>query len=139
MEAQDRRNAVSEVVSVLRRATRIVQVAPFVYLVFYAAYMLFGGFVSEETLCIADSFLTMTPTVIGGMLVLSRLFRLCVWHKVACLFPSLSQVEGYVDSYVVTFTQNEILIINITLGLCALAFLFIAVKHFTHGIKRDTK
>lgn len=42
MENPDPRGAVSSVIRILRKATRIVQLAPFAYLAFYAAYMLLG-------------------------------------------------------------------------------------------------
>ena len=138
MEAPDPSGAVSSVIRILRKATRIVQLAPFAYLLFYVAYMLFGYFASEEALCVADSLLTISPATTGMMLVGSRLFKLCRWHKAACLLPVSSQVEGYIDSYLITFTQGEIFAINITLGLVALTFLILAIRHFTHGRKTNT-
>ena len=133
MEAPDPSGAVSSIVRILRKATRIVQLAPFAYLVFYVAYMLFGYFASEEALCVADSMLTISPATTGMMLAGSRLFKLCRWHKAACLLPMTSQVEGYVDSFIITFTQEEIILINTAIGLAALAFLILAIKHFTHA------
>lgn len=133
MESPDPRSAVSSVIRILRKATRIVQLAPFAYLAFYAAYMLLGFFASEETLCVADSIMTISPVTTGFMLAGSRLFRLCRWHKAACLLPMTSQVEGYIDSFIITFTQEEIILINTAIGLAALAFLILAIKHFTHA------
>ena len=133
MEAQDPSGEVSSVIRILRKATRIVQLAPFAYLAFYAAYMLFGYFASEEALCVADSLLTISPATTGMMLVGSRVFKLCRWHKAACLIPSTSQIEGYIDSFVFHFTQEGIIFINTAIGLAALAFLVLAIKHFFYG------
>ena len=134
MEAPDPSGAVSSIVRILRKATRIVQLAPFAYLVFYVAYMLFGYFASEEALCVADSMLTISPATTGMMLAGSRLFKLCRWHKAACLLPMTSQVEGYVDSFIITFTQEEIICINISIGIIALVFLVFAYRHsFANG------
>lgn len=133
MEAQDPNGAVSSVIRILREATRIVQLAPFAYLVFYVAYMLFGYFASEEALCVADSLLTISPATTGMMLAGSRLFKLCRWHKTACLLPMTGQVEGYVDSFIITFTQEEIILINTTIGIISLVFLILAIRHFAHG------
>ena len=138
MDSPDPSGAVSSVISILRKATRIVQLAPFAYLVFYAAYMLLGWFASEEALCVADSLMTVSPVTAGGLLAGSRLFKLCRWHKIATLLPMTSQVEGYIDSYVVTFTQEEVLAINICIGLAALVFLILAVRHFAYGRKENT-
>ena len=137
MENPDPSGAVGSIVRILRKATRIVQLAPFAYLAFYAAYMLFGYFASKEALCVADSLMTISPATTGMMLAGSRLFRLCRWHKAACLLPMSSQVEGYVDSFIITFTQEEIILINTAIGLAAITFLILAIKHFTHA-RRQT-
>lgn len=133
MDRQDQDGAVSSLVRFLRRITRIVQLAPFAYLFFYAAYMLLGSFLSEETLCFADSILFVSPATTGGMLVASRIFKLCRWHRAACLLPMSSQVEGYIDSFVFTFSQEEIILINLLIGLSAVIYLFVAIRHFVHG------
>lgn len=138
MDSPDLNGAVSSVIRILRKATRIVQLAPFAYLVFYVAYMLLGVFVSEEALCWADSIMTVTPVTTGGMLVGSKLFKLCRWHKAACLIPCTSQIEGYIDSFVITFTQEETLFINSAIGILSLVFLILAIKHVTHVRKANT-
>ena len=133
MDRQDQDGAASSLVRLLRRVTRIVQLVPFVYLFFYSAYMLLGSFLSEEVLCLADSVLFVSPVTTGGLLVASRIFKLCRWHRAACLLPMSSQVEGYIDSFVFTFTQEEIIIVNLLIGLSAIIFLFVAIRHFVHG------
>lgn len=133
MEAPDPSGAVGSIVRILRKATRIVQLAPFAYLAFYAAYMLLGYFASEDALCVADSILTISPATTGMMLVGSRLFRLCRWNKAACLLPMTSQVEGYVDSFIITFTQEEVILLNTAIGIISLLFLILAIRHFAYG------
>lgn len=134
MDSPDPQGAVSSVVRILRKATRLVQLAPFAYLVFYVVYLLTCSFMPEGLLCAADAVMLVSPATGGGMLVASRLFKLCRWHKAACLIPFASQLEGCIDSYVVTFTQSEIVIINTAIGLAALTFLALAFRHFfTHG------
>ena len=130
MDSQDPRAAVRSIVSVLRKATRAAQLAPFVYLLLYAAYLLAGTFASEEVLGAADALFNVAPITTGGMLVASRLFKLCRWHKAACLLPVSSQVEGCVDTFLVTLTQQEIIIINAVIGIAAVVFLAAAFKHF---------
>lgn len=132
MESRDRRSAVSAVIDILRRLTRIVQIAPFVYLLVYAGYLLFSWFLPEGVLGFLDSVVFLSPATSGGMLVLSRLLKLCKWHRTAILIPLSSQIEGYVDSFVVTFTENEIVAINVAIGLLAVAFVVLAFKHFFH-------
>ena len=133
MDSQDPRSAVSSVIAILRKATRIVQLAPFAYLAFYVAYMLGGLFIPDDFLCSLDKVAGVSPLTTGMMLVGSRLFKLCRWHKIACLLPMSSQVEGYVDSFIITFTQEEILCINISIGIIALVFLVAAIRHFAYA------
>jgi len=135
MDSQDPSGAVSSVIKVLRKATRIVQLAPFAYLVFFVVYMLFGWAVQDETLCMIDKVAGVSPLATGGLLIGSKLFKLCGWHKVACLLPFSSQVEGFVDSYIVTFTQNEVIFINTAIGMLSLLFIILAIRHFSHGRK----
>lgn len=134
MDSPDRqRDAVSRVIEILRKVTRIVQIAPFVYLAFYSAYLIIGCFSSDALVSLADGVLFSSPLATTGMLFLSRLLKLCRWHKAACLIPSASQIEGIIDSYLFTFTQNEIILINTALGILSLAFIIRAHRHFFNG------
>lgn len=139
MESQDPRNAVNKLIRILKKGTRLVQIAPFVYLLFYGIYMIISLFASEEFLCFADSLFVARPVTIMGMLVASRLFELCIWHKAACLIPGISQVENYIDNYVITFTQEEVMAINLIIGLLSLLFLVKAHRHFFYGRERTDK
>lgn len=130
MDSQDRRGAVSRLVDILRKVTRVVQVAPFVYLALYSLYMIAGAFAPDDVVGIADGVMFNSPSITILFLVLSRLLRLCKWHKAACLIPSASQVEGVVDCYLFQFTQTEIVLINILIGVVSLLFLAKANKRF---------
>jgi len=131
MDSRDRsRDAASRVIEILRKVTRLVQLAPFVYLALYSLYLFAGVFASEETVCLADGAMFGSPLVTILFLTLSRLLKLCKWHKVACLIPSASQMEGVVDCYFFTFTQNEIILINVILGILSFLFLMFANKRF---------
>ena len=139
MESRDQRNALNKLVNILRRATRLVQLIPFVYLFFYALYMLLSTFASDGFLYFIESLISIRPPVIIGMLVASRLFDLCIWHRVACLIPGASQIENYIDNYIITFTQNEVITINLIIGLLSVVFLVKAHRHFFYGRKRTDK
>ena len=111
----------------------MAQLAPFVYLAFYSAYLIIGCFSSDALVSLADGMIFSSPFTTTGMLFLSRLLKLCRWHKAACLIPSASQIEGFIDSYIFTFTQNEIILINTALGILSLAFIIRAHRHFFNG------
>ena len=138
MENPDPRSAVSRLVEILRKTTRLVQIAPFVYLAIYAIYLLTECFLPAELALALDDTILITPSVTLATLILGRLLRLCYWHKAACLIPYASKVEGYIDSFVITFTQEEIILINTAIGILSLAFIILAVRHFTYGRKANT-
>lgn len=123
----------------MRRVTRLVQLAPFVYLAFYSVYLILGCFVPDDIVCLADGVMFSSPLATTAMLVLSRVLKLCRWHKTACLIPSASQIESIIDTYCFTFTQTEVVLINILLGVISFVFLVVANKHFFHdGRKENT-
>lgn len=139
MESRDQKDALNKLVNILRRATRLVQLIPFVYLFFYAFYMIISTFASDGFLYFIESLIAVRPAVIIGMLVASRLFELCIWHRVACLIPGASQIENYIDNFIITFTQNEVITINLIIGLLSVVFLVKAHRHFFYGRKRTDK
>ena len=123
----------------MRRVTRLVQLAPFVYLAFYSVYLILGCFVPDDIVCLADGVMFSSPLATTAMLVLSRVLKLCRWHKTACLIPSASQIESIIDTYCFTFTQTEVVLINVLLGVISLVFLVVSNKHFFHdGRKENT-
>lgn len=130
MDNPDPNGAASPVIRILRRLTRFVQVTPFVYLLFYGVYMIFGSLVPDGYLGVADSIACTTPVTTTALLLASRLLKLCRWHKVACLIPSASQIEGCVDTFVFQFTEIEITLINVSIGIAAILFFISAYKHF---------
>lgn len=133
MDSQDPRGAVSNLVTVLRRSTRLVQMFPFVYLVVYAVYIILNICSFEPFVGWIDSVLLVSPVTTSILLVASNLFRLCKWHKVACLIPTSSNIESFIDSYVLQFTQYELIAIYVVLLIAVLSFLILAHKHFFRG------
>lgn len=132
MGNQDQRSAVSAVIGILRRLTRLVQLVPFVYLILYASYLLISWFLPDSILGLLDSIIFVSPATSGGLLVLSRILKLCKWHKAAVVIPFSSQIESYIDSFVFTFSELEIIVINAVIGIAVIIFLILANKHFFH-------
>ena len=136
MDSQDPRGAVSNLVRVLRKATRAAQFVSFIYLGVFSLCMTFCAFIPDGILSLLDVLMAATPAVAVSMLAVSRLFKLCIWHKVACTIPLLSNIEGYIDSFIITFTQQEVIVINAILGITSLVFIILAVRRFSNGRKR---
>ena len=139
MENRDQRaGAVSNLVKILRKITRIVQIAPFAYLLLLAAYLLGESFMPDWALRICDNLLDVPVYTAVGFLFVGRLLKLCSWFRTACLLPFTTRAESYVDSFVYTFTQNEIVLINVSISLAIIAFIILSIRHFTNnGRKAD--
>ena len=130
MDNQDQKGVVSHLVAVLRKMTRIMQVLPFAYLLILAVYLLTESVLPDWTLRVADNVLNVPCMAILGMIGIGRILKLCVWHRAACLLPISTKVESYVDSFVITFTQNEVILFNTCLGILFLGFIAFAYRHF---------
>ena len=135
MEAQGRR-AVSRIIDILRKTTRLVQLLPFAYLVVYAAVLLTEPLIPDGLYCFIDALLNEPPAVVLLFLVLSHLLKLCKWHKIACLIPMLSRVVNAFDGFVITLTQSEVITINSTLGIITILFILIAHNRIFYGRER---
>jgi len=128
-----RQGAVSSLVKVLRKVTRIVQIAPFAYLLLSAICLLGECLMPDWMLRVAENLLSTPAYAVVGMLLVGRWLKLCSWFRTACLLPCTAKVEGYVDAFVYTFSQNEVVIINIALGILFLLFIYSAFRHFFHA------
>lgn len=128
-----RAGAVSSLVKILRKITRIVQIAPFAYLLLLGVCLLFESVLPDWLFRLSSNLLNAPVFLTIGMLFLGRWLKLCAWFRTACLLPFTTKLEGYVDSFVYTFTQNEVVIINTTIGILFFAFLFLTFRHFFHG------
>ena len=139
MDSQDQRSAVSFVLSVLRKITRAAKFLPFLYLAVFGLVSICEVWTAEAGNELINTLLYIPPPVVFLSLALSKILKLCIWHKTACLFPMLSQVEGLIDQYVFQFTQEEIVFINTAIGMAAIAFIIIAYRHIFNGPQARNK
>ena len=134
MDSRDRNHgAASSLVRILRRITRIVQIAPFAYLLLLAVCLLGESFMPDWMLRISVNLLSTPAYATVGMLIVGRWLKLCSWFRTACLLPFTTKVEGYVDAFVYTFTQDEVVVVNTALALAFLTFIYLTYRHFFHG------
>ena len=130
MDSQDQRSAVEAIVCALRKSTRIIRGFPFAYLFLFSIYMLIFPFMPEWISGIIDVSLVGNPLFVLLLLSMSRVLKLCAWHKTACIIPASTRIEGYIDSYIFTFTQNDLIVIHVCIGIIAIVFLAFAFKKF---------
>lgn len=133
MDSLDLRVAVSNLVTVLRKITKIVKALPFIYLGFYAAYIALDLVSSDLLVSILDYFITVTPAVSAVLLVISKALNLCKWHKIACVIPFSSDISTFIDSTILQFTQNEIVIMDLILLIAVSTFSSLAHKNVAYG------
>lgn len=134
MENRDQRaGAVSSLVKILRKITRVVQIAPFVYLLLLGVCLVFESIMPDCLFRLSTNLLNTPVYTIVGMLCVGRWLKLCSWFRTACLLPFTTKVEGYVDSFVYTLTQNEVAIVNAILGITFIVFIILSFRHFFHG------
>ena len=131
MDSQDQRAAVvSKVLSKYRKVVRIVRLVPFLYLCLFALISFSSSLQTESLSSLIDCTLFVSPIVSIGTLFLSGILGMCRWHKVACLLPYSSRVVSFIDTNIITLTQNEVILINYFIGIMVVAFIGLAFKHF---------
>lgn len=129
MGSQDRKN-VDRIILIFRKVTRTVQLLPFVYLSVYAFLLLSETLLPDWLTTLLNALFYVPSSAIVTGLLLSRLLKLCAWHKTACLLPLSSKATEFIDNNIITFTQNEVILINTLLGIVILVFIGAAFKHF---------
>ena len=125
--------AVSRLVWILRKITRIVQLAPFAYLLLLGVCLLCESVLPDWLFRLSTNLLNTPVYMTVGMLFVGRWLKLCSWFRTACLLPFTTKIEGYVDAFVYTFTQNEVVFVNSFLGVAFLLFIYVSFRHFFHG------
>ena len=94
----------------------VIQVFPFVYAAMFI--FLYGSysFVENELVrFIIDYTFFLSPIVILAHYIYSRILRMCVWHRVACLLPIVTQVADLLDTFVACISRNGMVITVITI------------------------
>lgn len=136
MESQDQRaGAVSSLVNILRKITRIVQIAPFAYLLLLGVCLICESVLPDWLFDLSSNLLNAPVYTVVGLLCVGRWLKLCAWFRTACILPFATKVEGYVDAFVFPFTQDEVVLINTATGVLFVAFIFLTFRHFFHGRK----
>lgn len=128
---QDRRTLDLEgLVKKLRYVTLAVQLMPFLYTVPYILSIVASYFLDYDSARIFDTLFYVSPVTVCAFLVLSRLLRLCRWHKTACVLPLLPQVVSFIDYYIIELTEIAAQVNIILFGSMAILLLVAAYNVF---------
>ena len=114
----------------LRYVTLAVQLMPFLYTVPYLITLVITSQASEELVQLFDTLFYVSPVTVCAFLVLSKLLRLCRWHKTACILPLLPQVVSFIDYYIIELTEIAAQVNIILFGSMALLLLVAAYNVF---------
>lgn len=101
--------------------TTAVQVFPFIYSLLYIVALITYNYVSEEAQTMMDSLLYVSPICMAAFLVMSKILRMCRWHRTACVIPAVPLVVNFIDYYVVSFSETFVNVFNyMVAAMCAL-------------------
>lgn len=103
---------------------------PFLYTIPYIAGLIASYFLSYDAARIFDTLFYVSPVTVCAFLVLSKLLRLCRWHKTACILPLLPQVVSFIDYYVIELTEIAAQVNIILFGSMAVLLLVAAYNVF---------
>ena len=92
------------VVKILRNATKVVKLMPFIYAIVYILCMVGYLLFSDEVATLLDKLFYVSPVSIIFSLCLSRTLKMCVWHKIECILPLLPTLLVFVDEFIMQFT-----------------------------------
>ena len=92
------------IVKILRNATKIVKLMPFIYAIVYILCMVGYLLFSDEVATILDKMLYISPISIIFSLYLSRTLKMCVWHRIECILPLLPTLLVFIDEFIMQFT-----------------------------------
>lgn len=92
------------IVKILRNATKVVKLMPFIYAIVYILCMVGYLLFSDEVATLLDKLFYVSPISIIFPLCLSRTLKMCVWHKIECILPLLPTLLVFVDEFIMQFT-----------------------------------
>lgn len=103
---------------------------PFIYTAIYLISISLSYAIPEDYIWILDTLFYVSPVTISAFLVLSKLLRLCRWHKTACVLPLLPQVVSFTDYYIIELTEVAAQVNIILFGSMAVILLVAAYNVF---------
>lgn len=95
--------------------------------------MFFYLYAGEEVVAVLDTLFYVSPVMVIQFLALSRILRLCSWHRLACALPLFPQISILLDRTVVIFSERAVETHIITTMIMALLLLISAYKVFFYG------
>lgn len=89
------------IVQILRRTTALVKWFPFIYTVIFIVSMCAYYWISEDVANALDAILYTSPLFMVFTLILSRILKLCKWHRLQCCLPLYPIILVGIDKYLI--------------------------------------
>lgn len=122
----------------LKAITLAIQLLPFVHGFLYVLAILVYIFLPEPYSVVCDHLFYVSVCVIAYNLILSKILKLCAWHKAACLVPLYPELVSIVD-YFIPLTQDAAAINLLTIAFMSTTLLisayFVFLSPKCHGRK----
>lgn len=71
----------------------------------YILTLVLYNFISEDTQTLLDTLFYVSPITVLAFLLLSKVFRLCKWHRRAVALPLIPQIVSLLDYYVIDLSE----------------------------------
>lgn len=111
---------IAAVVSILKKTTRVVKIAPFALVTMYmfamVGYMLF----SDAVAVTLDTLFYVSPLVTILLWMLSKALKMCNWHRLECVLPLVPQLPIFFDDYI-----NQFDYAGTAVNICVIGLLFL--------------
>lgn len=122
-------------IQILRKATATVKVAPFafalLYLVALVVYLVFNDTIATMT----DLLFYVSPVAVFFNLRMSKIFKMCKWHRLECLLPLLPIVIVFINGFgfiipdIAVYVNWSVNLIIFLLSLLNAYFVFIKPRN----------
>lgn len=112
------------IVQILRRTTELVKWFPFIYTAIFIVTMCSYYWISEDVANTLDTILYTSPLFMLFTLILSRILKLCKWHRVQCCLPLYPIILVAIDTYILHISRLTTgFLIASVIALCILSLI----------------
>lgn len=95
------RSELENIVQVLRHSTILVKVMPFLFAFFYILDISSYMWLPDDMITCFDLCVYISPIVILYDLILSKIFKLCKWHRLECILPLFGLTPVLIDKFII--------------------------------------
>lgn len=130
MEHQEQESVLQRAAKSIKKTISTVKAVPYFFLIIYAIYLILTCINKSQWTSVLDFIYGYSVSCCIILLTMSGNLGLCIWHKIACLFPMLSLFVIVTDTYFFYLTFEETMFINICILIFIICYLVWSFFHF---------